>query len=233
MEMQRGITEHEERTLSYLNNIEIIDAESAEYPQRTKNATKKRFRKHMKVHRRMLLAVATLTCASTIQTVDGFAGFQGAFPQHQHHLNQNHVQSFADERYNPHSQARACTALMYAPSNHPTTKTAPMVAQAFYSSYTTNRNPAKPRNQQIYGGALSNSVLSSSDTLPAFPTAHGLLSPETVMRMEVMTSSATRDEAVDYFLRTYRKDGPMACLPMLSDPKILPRLTEAMRDIML
>jgi hypothetical protein len=73
-------------------------------------------------------------------------------------------------------------------------------------------------------------VLSDSDTLPAFPTAHGLLSPETVMRMEVMTMRG-RDKALDTFLDTYRKDGPMACLPMLSDKNILPRLTEAMRDI--
>jgi hypothetical protein len=51
------------------------------------------------------------------------------------------------------------------------------------------------------------------------------------MRMEVMTSATNRDSAVDYFLRTYRKEGPMACLPMLSDPNVLPRLTAAMRDV--
>jgi hypothetical protein len=50
------------------------------------------------------------------------------------------------------------------------------------------------------------------------------------MRMEVMTMRG-RDKALDTFLDTYRKDGPMACLPMLSDKNILPRLTEAMRDI--
>jgi hypothetical protein len=81
---------------------------------------------------------------------------------------------------------------------------------------------------------LSNSVLSSSDTLPAFPTAHGLLSPETVMRMDIMTSNnGSRDKALDMFLDTYKKKGPMACLPMLSDENVLPRLTEAMRDILI
>jgi len=54
------------------------------------------------------------------------------------------------------------------------------------------------------------------------------------MRMEIMTRSRSkRDHAVDFFLETYRKEGPMACLPMLSDGNVLPRLTEAMRDIIM
>lgn len=168
---------------------------------------------------RLAISSAALICMSSVKGSNAFAVHTAPLQ----HAIKGHGDACGRQR---DSQ----TALMYAPPNHPTTKTAPMVAQAFYSSSKTNRNPTKPRNHQNRE-PLSHSVLSSSDTLPSFPTAHGLLSPETVIRMEIMTSGATRDEAVDYFLRTYRKDGPMACLHMLSDPNILPRLTEAMRDI--
>lgn len=190
----------------------------------TKTKRRKRTQVSMKPLKHAALALAALACVSSIETVEGFGTPQSS-PLHLKPANVN------SESHNPNDNHRNPeTALSYAPSNHPTTKTAPMVAQAFYSTYQTNRNPTKPRNHPKTA-PLSNSVLSSSDTLPSFPTAHGLLSPETVIRMEMMTSSHSRDEAVDYFLRTYRREGPMACLPMLSDPKVLPRLTEAMRDI--
>lgn len=75
---------------------------------------------------------------------------------------------------------------------------------------------------------LSNSVLASSDTLPSFKTAHGLLSPETVIQLEGMKY---RSEALNLFLRTYRREGPLSCVQLLSDPDVLPHLTRAMRDI--
>jgi hypothetical protein len=78
---------------------------------------------------------------------------------------------------------------------------------------------------------LSQSVLARCDTLPSFPTAHGLLSPETVMLMETRTSRTQRSSELSRFLTTYRRHGPMSCLPMLSDPSVLPHLTEALRDI--
>ena len=77
---------------------------------------------------------------------------------------------------------------------------------------------------------LSGSVLASCDTLPSFKTAHGLLSPETVLRLEDMNY---RNEAISLFLRTYRQQGPLACQQLLSDPDVLPHLTRAMRDIAL
>jgi len=77
---------------------------------------------------------------------------------------------------------------------------------------------------------LSNSVLASCDTLPSFKTAHGLLSPETVHQLEEMEY---RNDAINLFLRTYRKQGPLACQQLLSDPDVLPHLTRAMRDIAL
>jgi hypothetical protein len=80
---------------------------------------------------------------------------------------------------------------------------------------------------------LSHSVLASCDTLPSFPTAHGILSPETVSRMNEMTSGGHGNEAVSMFLESYRRNGPMSCLEMLSDPEVLPHLTKAMRDIAL
>ena len=76
---------------------------------------------------------------------------------------------------------------------------------------------------------LSHSVLADCDTLPAFPTAHGLLSPETVMRMEKIHQN--RNDVLESFLDTYRRHGPLSCLPLLSDPQVLPYLTEAMRNI--
>ena len=80
--------------------------------------------------------------------------------------------------------------------------------------------------------AMSTSVLVSSDTLPSFHTAHGLLSPEVVMRIaDVHDGDLERDGALHSFLKTYKTHGPMACLPMLSDPCVLPELTRAMREI--
>ena len=179
----------------------------------------------MRALRRAAITVAAVSCSSSIDSIEGFGISNSRSPLHlAPEIDNVQIET------NGNLPRRMKTALMYAPPNHPTTKTAPMVAQAFYSSYKTNRNPTKPRNHQN-GAQLSNSVLSASDTLPSFQTAHGLLSPETVMRMEIMTSSSNRDVAVDYFLHTYRKHGPMACLSMLSDPNVLPRLTEAMRDI--
>ena len=187
-----------------------------EISQSTSIRRNKRSMKHV-------MALAALGCVSS--SIDSAFAFTASnTPLHLPSSAQYHTQQRETSMRNEK------TELYYAPPNHPTTKTAPMVAQAFYSSYTTNRNPTKPRNHQD-STPLSHSVLSSTDTLPSFPTAHGLLSPETVMRMEVMTSATNRDSAVDYFLRTYRKEGPMACLPMLSDPNVLPRLTAAMRDV--
>jgi len=67
---------------------------------------------------------------------------------------------------------------------------------------------------------------------PQSHTAHGILSPEIVARMDENTINGRNNPAVDDFLRTYRRKGPMSCLEMLSDPEVLPHLTQAMRDIM-
>merc|ERR1711907_188068 len=73
----------------------------------------------------------------------------------------------------------------------------------------------------------------SSSTGGSFPgSAHGMLSPEMVERMdENIANSGSSNPAVENFLRTYRLKGPMSCLEMLSDPEVLPHLTRAMRDI--
>ena len=66
----------------------------------------------------------------------------------------------------------------------------------------------------------------------SFPhAAHGMLSPEIVNRMDENTVNGRSNPAVGKFLHTYRRKGPMSCLEMLSDPEILPHLTQAMRDI--
>lgn len=78
--------------------------------------------------------------------------------------------------------------------------------------------------------AMSQSVLATCDTLPGVATAHGLLSPEVVMRIADQ-HDLDQDGALYRFLKTYKSRGPMACLPMLGDPSVLPELTRAMRDI--
>ncbi|KAL3803510.1 hypothetical protein HJC23_014058 [Cyclotella cryptica] len=78
--------------------------------------------------------------------------------------------------------------------------------------------------------AMSQSVLATCDTLPGVSTAHGLLSPEVVMRIADQ-HDLDQDGALYRFLKTYKSRGPMACLPMLGDPNVLPELTKAMRDI--
>jgi hypothetical protein len=78
--------------------------------------------------------------------------------------------------------------------------------------------------------AMSQSVLATCDTLPGASTAHGLLSPEVVMRI-ADNHDLDQDGALYLFLKTYKSRGPMACLPMLGDPNVLPELTRAMRDI--
>ena len=76
------------------------------------------------------------------------------------------------------------------------------------------------------------SVLAISDTLPNFSTAHGLLSPNVVKRIADSKDLELNGPLVKKFVDTYVTRGPMACLFMLSDPKILPELTKAMRAVM-
>jgi len=99
-------------------------------------------------------------------------------------------------------------------------------------SLSSMQQSSKSKSSRIPPHTHSSGLV-SSDTLPFFSAAPGLLSPITVMRMDESTSvdGATRSEAIENFLETYRSQGPMACLPMLSDPTVLPKLTEAMRDI--
>mmetsp|Transcript_25251 Transcript_25251/g.55155 ORF Transcript_25251/g.55155 Transcript_25251/m.55155 type:complete len:179 (+) Transcript_25251:695-1231(+) len=115
---------------------------------------------------------------------------------------------------------------MYLPPET-STQTAPMVSQRILKA------PGHTGRSKSIRPIMSNSVLAAKDTLPCFPTAHGLLSPEIVQRMDEMTSVRNQRQSneVVLFLDTYRNSGPMACLPMLSDPCVLPKLTEAMRDI--
>lgn len=119
---------------------------------------------------------------------------------------------------------------MYMPPNTPTSQPPNLVAQKML------KNPGNPRITESSTSSarsksmkLSNSVLASCDTLPSFPTAHGLLSPEVVMRLDSLKVS--RSPALTSFLDTYHREGPLSCLPMLSDPNVLPHLTQAMREI--
>jgi hypothetical protein len=77
--------------------------------------------------------------------------------------------------------------------------------------------------------AMSQCVLANCDTLPGASTAHGLLSPEVVMRI-ADNHDLDENGALFRFLKTYKSRGPMACLSMLGDPNVLPELTRAMRE---
>ena len=91
--------------------------------------------------------------------------------------------------------------------------------------------PSSPiRKSKTSLPAMSDSVLATCDTLPAFHTAHGMLSPEVVMRI-ADTAELELGGPLHKFLKAYKSKGPMACLPYLSDPSVLPELTKAMRDI--
>jgi hypothetical protein len=126
----------------------------------------------------------------------------------------------------PSGQRKDSQWTMYMPSSSPTSQTPPITAQKMLKTVGFEQERGSLWK-------LSNSILASCDTLPSFPTAHGLLSPETVSRMDENTEGSHRNEAVAQFLESYRRNGPMSCLSMLSDPEVLPHLTEAMRDIVL
>ena len=116
---------------------------------------------------------------------------------------------------------------MYVPANTPTSETPSITAQKMLKVPGTPRTSARKNTVK-----LSQSVLASCDTLPSFRTAHGILSPETVKRMEELVHDEDRTEALKQFLDRYRRQGPMSCLPMLSDPDVLPHLTNAMRNVL-
>lgn len=223
------------------------------YSRNQINSTSRHFHPKKKKIRTLpcTTAALVLVALSASSCIDTIHGFSESFPVPLHltlsKTNARTTSSFPEAPFlsrsslttNSKTYSRdesalfTATSLLYAPNQH-TSKTAPMVAQAFFASHKRNRNPTKPKTRSDSMMPLSNSDLSSSDSLPSFPTAHGLLSPETVMRMEVMTNNkSSRDKALDMFLETYKKEGPMACLPMLSDENVLPRLTEAMRDMLM
>lgn len=122
---------------------------------------------------------------------------------------------------------KCSTITMYMPPA-PTSLTSPITKQTIPKKTGEPREFFKNRKIPLQ---LSSSVLASCDTLPSFQTAHGLLSPETVMRLDEMTRNGNRSEAIKQFLNTYRTYGPLACVPMLSDPILLPQLTQALRDL--
>ena len=103
-------------------------------------------------------------------------------------------------------------------------------------SFTTTTTTTTPSQGPLLASTMA---ISSSSTnysiLSSRTTAHGLLSPEVVMRiMDSMTGGSTSSSmspTMESFLDLYKSRGPMACLPLLSDTTVLPELTRAMREI--
>jgi len=104
------------------------------------------------------------------------------------------------------------------------------VSPSFTTTTTTpSQGPLLASTMAISSSSTNYSILSSRTT------AHGLLSPEVVMRiMDSMTGGSTSSSmspTMESFLDLYKSRGPMACLPLLSDMTVLPELTRAMREI--
>ena len=71
----------------------------------------------------------------------------------------------------------------------------------------------------------------SPSASPVSPVAHGLLCPETIHKMEEAMARGRGNPAIKGFLDRYHRLGPMSCMELLSDPEILPHLTNTMRDL--
>ena len=100
------------------------------------------------------------------------------------------------------------------------------------SSTSTSRSTKTKESSSTALPFMSSSVLSPSDTLPSFHTAHGMLSPEVVMRIaNTYEGDLEVNSSLHNFLKTYKSKGPMAGLGLLSDDEVLPELTRAMREI--
>lgn len=132
---------------------------------------------------------------------------------------------------------------MYLQPNGDSLHNGPWVGQVFFNMGRSRKNSLfhNSRRKRVYVPTTthgkkhsmlkySRSILTPTDTLPSFSTAPGLLSPETVMRMDIRTRGS-RSEPLEYFFQHYRRNGPLACLPFLTDMNVLPHLTEAMRDV--
>ena len=101
-------------------------------------------------------------------------------------------------------------------------------------SLTTTAPTVSPSQGQLLASTMAISTSSNYSILSSRTTAHGLLSPEVVMRIMDSTAAAgssSMSPTMESFLDLYKSRGPMACLPLLSDMTVLPELTRAMREI--
>ncbi len=99
-----------------------------------------------------------------------------------------------------------------------------------FGSISTRICMAGPLSSDEECGLIGESRLASAGN--CMPTvAHGLLCPETIHKMEQAMTRGRTNSAVKSFLDRYHKLGPMSCMELLSDPEILPHLTNTMRDL--
>jgi hypothetical protein len=104
-----------------------------------------------------------------------------------------------------------------------------MLRETAFSGFIQNQEHLASRKKTI---KFSHSKTSNTDSFSAIPVANGLLSPQIVMRLEELTRLRRHhNPALDSFLDSYYTKGPMSCVPMLSDPDVLPHLTMAMRYV--
>lgn len=104
-----------------------------------------------------------------------------------------------------------------------------MLRESGFSSFNNNQESSVASRKKTIN--FSHSKM-SGDAFSAVPVAHGMLSPTIVMRLEELTRMHRHhNPALDSFLDSYYTKGPMSCVPMLSDPDVLPHLTMAMRYV--
>ena len=176
----------------------------------------------------MILLIVSL-CSAILTSTEAYAFASSSKTRHYSVVPMNTGRKHRIHRTSHRADGSAVTLYLFPSSpavtsatNHPPRKQSISKNSSGSSSRARKSKSALP--------AMSQSVLAESDTLPRFSTAHGLLSPEVVMRI-ADSNDLEMDGALHRFLKTYKSRGPLACLSMLSDPEILPELTRAMRDV--
>jgi len=168
----------------------------------------------------LLLSLSTAKCADAFTTSNAFYTGRLVKPQEHQRLMQLYLQPPSTNSQTQGSVTSKITETHKNPNNQGkkgTVSSSSLRAAALATGTSTG-----------IGDVSMESAIASSDVLPSFRAAHGLLHPHTFMRLEERYEG-NGDDAVGHFLETYREHGPMACIPCLSDPRMLPKLTEAMR----
>lgn len=201
-------------------------------------------------------------CIFACGSVNGFASTEPVLiNQHRSSFKAAHNSLPQEDTFSPRSSLLS-QLHMYLPSNSPSSQTQMMIPNKIREAVRSTENvmlqstkahsqimrdgndqkrgllrqdsyyPRQQHQRKHNSSLRSMSVVASSDVLPAFRAAHGLLHPHTVMKLKEQHESAgEKNDSMTHFLNTYMEEGPLGCLSFLSDPRVLPDLTRAMSRI--